>query len=81
MNLPVGAVVLYTIHRYLPQYSASGARPRIDYAGAALFTAALVPILVGPCPRCEVGGWTAVAELVPRSPGQLLVAAATAFDA
>ncbi len=47
VNLPVGAVVLVTILRYLPQYRASAERPRIDYAGAALFTAALVPILVG----------------------------------
>jgi EmrB/QacA subfamily drug resistance transporter len=47
VNLPVGVVVLLTVRRYLPQYQPSGARPRIDYRGAALFTAALVPILVG----------------------------------
>jgi EmrB/QacA subfamily drug resistance transporter len=47
VNLPVGAVVLLTVRRYLPSYHATGARPRIDYAGAALFTGALVPILIG----------------------------------
>ena len=47
VNLPVGAFVLVTVRRYLPAYQASGPRPRIDYLGAGLFTAALVPILVG----------------------------------
>jgi EmrB/QacA subfamily drug resistance transporter len=47
VNLPVGAVVLITVRRYLPQYHASGDRPKVDYRGAALFTAALVPFLVG----------------------------------
>lgn len=47
VNLPVGAVVLVTVRRYLPRYRGAGRRPRIDYAGAALFAAALVPILVG----------------------------------
>jgi EmrB/QacA subfamily drug resistance transporter len=47
INLPIGAVVLVTVRRYLPAYHPAGARPRIDYLGAALFTGALVPILVG----------------------------------
>jgi EmrB/QacA subfamily drug resistance transporter len=47
VNLPVGVIVLATVRRYLPQYQPSGIRPRIDYRGAALFTGALVPILVG----------------------------------
>jgi EmrB/QacA subfamily drug resistance transporter len=46
-NLPVGAVVFAVVWRYLPSYHLAGDRPRIDYLGAALFTAALVPILVG----------------------------------
>jgi EmrB/QacA subfamily drug resistance transporter len=46
-NLPVGAVVFAMVWRYLPLYHPAGARPRVDYLGAALFTAALVPILVG----------------------------------
>ncbi len=47
VNLPVGAFVLFTVRRYMPSYHGTGRRPRIDYAGAALFAAALVPILVG----------------------------------
>jgi EmrB/QacA subfamily drug resistance transporter len=47
VNLPVGAIVLLTVRRNLPAYHAASPRPRIDYAGAALFTAALVPILIG----------------------------------
>src|SRR5207237_5674871 len=47
VNLPVGAVVLLTVRRHLPHYRAAGERPRIDYLGAGLFAAALVPILVG----------------------------------
>jgi EmrB/QacA subfamily drug resistance transporter len=46
-NLPVGAVVFAMVWRYLPLYHPAGARPRVDYLGAALFTAALIPILVG----------------------------------
>src|SRR5512140_2245766 len=45
VNLPVGAFVLITVRRYLPAYHRPGVRPSIDYVGAALFTAALVPIL------------------------------------
>jgi EmrB/QacA subfamily drug resistance transporter len=47
VNLPVGAVVLLTVRRYMPSYHRAGPRPSVDYAGAALFTAALVPILIG----------------------------------
>ena len=47
VNLPVGAFVLLTVRRYLPTYHRPGVQPRIDYVGAALFTGALVPILVG----------------------------------
>jgi EmrB/QacA subfamily drug resistance transporter len=47
LNLPVGALVFALVWRYLPSYHLTGDRPRIDYRGAALFTAALVPILIG----------------------------------
>src|SRR6187402_159985 len=47
INIPIGVAVLLTVRRYLPAYHPAGARPRIDYLGAALFTGALVPILVG----------------------------------
>ena len=48
VNLPVGFVVFAVIWRLLPRTRATGgARPRIDYLGAALLVAALVPILIG----------------------------------
>jgi EmrB/QacA subfamily drug resistance transporter len=47
VNLPVGAVAALMVWRYLPAYHLGGDRPKIDYLGAALFTAALVPILIG----------------------------------
>jgi EmrB/QacA subfamily drug resistance transporter len=47
VNLPIGALVIYLVWRYLPQYSPGGERPSIDYVGAGLFAGALVPILVG----------------------------------
>jgi len=46
-NLPIGAIVFAVVWRNLPSYHLGADRPAIDYAGAALFTAALVPILVG----------------------------------
>ena len=42
-NLPVGAVVFALVWRNLPLYHPAGERPRVDYLGAALFTAALDP--------------------------------------
>jgi len=47
VNLPVGAFVLFMVWRYLPSYHLGTDRVRIDYVGAVLFAAALVPILVG----------------------------------
>jgi EmrB/QacA subfamily drug resistance transporter len=47
LNLPIGALVFAMVWRNLPSYHLGGARTRIDYLGAALFTGALVPILVG----------------------------------
>jgi EmrB/QacA subfamily drug resistance transporter len=46
-NLPIGAVVFAIVWRSLPSYHLGTDRPTIDFLGAALFTAALVPILVG----------------------------------
>lgn len=47
VNVPVGALAVLLVWRYLPRYHLAGDKIRIDYIGAALFTAALVPILVG----------------------------------
>jgi EmrB/QacA subfamily drug resistance transporter len=46
-NLPIGAIVFAVVWRNLPAYHLGDDKPSIDYVGAALFTAALVPILVG----------------------------------
>jgi EmrB/QacA subfamily drug resistance transporter len=48
VNVPVGIVAALLVWRYLPQYQLMGGKKvKVDYLGAALFTAALVPILVG----------------------------------
>jgi EmrB/QacA subfamily drug resistance transporter len=47
VNLPVGFVVFAVIWRLLPRTRPAGTRPRIDYLGAALLVAALVPVLIG----------------------------------
>jgi EmrB/QacA subfamily drug resistance transporter len=46
-NLPIGAIVFAIVWRSLPSYHLGSERPSIDFLGAGLFTAALVPILVG----------------------------------
>ncbi|MEP7360805.1 MAG: MDR family MFS transporter [Chloroflexota bacterium] len=47
VNIPVGAVALFIIWRLLPALRTAGVTRKIDYAGVAVFTAALVPILIG----------------------------------
>ena len=47
VNLPIGAVALFIIWRLLPAHTQTGVTRRVDYLGAASFTLALVPILVG----------------------------------
>src|SRR3989449_9292463 len=56
VNLPVGAVVFAVIWRALPRSRPSAARPRIDYLGASVLVAALVPILVGLTNK-QSGNW------------------------
>ncbi|HVB53039.1 MAG TPA: MDR family MFS transporter [Candidatus Acidoferrales bacterium] len=47
VNLPIGAVALAVIIFNLPNHKRQGASPSIDYWGALVFTAAVVPILIG----------------------------------
>ncbi|MGA7172671.1 MAG: MDR family MFS transporter [Candidatus Dormiibacterota bacterium] len=47
VNLPIGAVALAVIIFNLPNHKREGASPSIDYWGALVFTAAVVPILIG----------------------------------
>ena len=57
INLPIGAVVFAMVWRNLPLYHLATDRPRIDYLGAALFTGALVPILIGLTNK-QAAAWT-----------------------
>ena len=57
VNLPLGAIVLYIIWRTLPTVRERDAERTIDYLGAALFVAALVPILIGFTNK-QFGEWT-----------------------
>src|SRR5207249_469537 len=57
VNLPVGAVVFAVIWRALPRVRPSASAPRIDYLGASVLVAALVPILVGLTNK-QSGNWT-----------------------
>jgi EmrB/QacA subfamily drug resistance transporter len=57
VNLPLGLVVLSVIWRTLPTRIERGVQPTIDYLGAAVFVAALVPILIGLTNK-QFGEWT-----------------------
>lgn len=47
VNLPIGVIVFTVIWRSLPRVRPSASAPRIDYLGASVLVAALVPILIG----------------------------------
>lgn len=57
VNLPLGALVLFIIWRTLPTHKAADVDRHIDYLGATLLVAALVPILVGFTNK-QFGEWT-----------------------
>ena len=57
VNLPLGLVVLVVIWRTLPTRIASNVERTIDYLGAAVFVAALVPFLIGLTNK-QFGEWT-----------------------
>jgi EmrB/QacA subfamily drug resistance transporter len=57
VNLPIGAVSLFIIARLMPTLRRPGASRDIDYLGAAVFTAAIVPILIGLTNK-QTGQWT-----------------------
>jgi EmrB/QacA subfamily drug resistance transporter len=57
LNIPIGALVFAVVWRNLPLYHLAGVKPKIDYLGAALFTGALVPILVGLTNK-QTADWT-----------------------
>jgi EmrB/QacA subfamily drug resistance transporter len=47
VNLPIGAVALWIIYRYLPTVRGDESRRSLDYLGAVVFTAAISLLLVG----------------------------------
>ena len=47
VNVPIGLISLFLIYRLLPPIKHPEAARHIDYVGAALFTAAIAPFLVG----------------------------------
>jgi EmrB/QacA subfamily drug resistance transporter len=57
VNLPLGLVVLVIIWRTLPTHRERDADRHIDYLGAVLLVAALVPILIGFTNK-QFGEWT-----------------------
>jgi EmrB/QacA subfamily drug resistance transporter len=57
VNLPLGAVVLAVIWRTLPTHTEDVSDRSLDYAGAALLSGALIPILVGLTNK-QTGDWT-----------------------
>ena len=57
INLPIGAVALYVIWRVLPTFRRPEASRSIDYLGVAVFTAAVVPFLIGITNK-QTGEWT-----------------------
>jgi EmrB/QacA subfamily drug resistance transporter len=59
VNVPVAAVALFVIYRLLPAIKHPDAGRNIDYVGAALFTAAIGPFLVGLTnAQDQTKGWT-----------------------
>jgi EmrB/QacA subfamily drug resistance transporter len=57
VNLPIGVVVLAVIWRTLPSHHERDVSRSIDYLGASLLVAALVPILIGFTNK-QSGDWT-----------------------
>ena len=57
VNVPIGAVVLYVVWRVLPTHREQDADRHIDYLGASLLVAALVPMLIGFTNK-QAGDWT-----------------------
>jgi EmrB/QacA subfamily drug resistance transporter len=58
VNLPIGAVAMYIIYRYLPSMRRTGAARDLDYLGAVVFTVAISFLLVGLTNK-QSADWTA----------------------
>jgi EmrB/QacA subfamily drug resistance transporter len=60
VNLPLGAIVFAVIWRALPTIRPNATRPHIDYLGASVLAAALVPLLIGLTNK-QTGDWSDLA--------------------
>jgi EmrB/QacA subfamily drug resistance transporter len=57
INIPIGLISLFILWRLLPAIKRPDAAQHIDYVGAAVFTAAIAPFLVGLSNK-QGGQWT-----------------------
>ncbi len=71
VNLPIGAIALYIVYRYLPSVHGQRATRNLDYAGAAVFAVGVVFLLLGLTNKqtadwasFEVGGFLIIAALL-----------------
>ena len=79
INVPIGALVLASSLRWLPQTRQEPGR-RLDIPGAILVTAGLATLAYG-ISRLEAGGWTAPSALLPLAAGVVLIAVFLAVEA
>ena len=71
VNLPIGAVALYIVYRYLPSVHGEPATRKLDYVGAFVFAIGVVFLLLGLTNKqsadwasFEVGGYILIAALL-----------------
>ena len=71
VNLPIGAVTLYIVYRYLPSVHGEPPTRDLDYLGAVVFAVAVVFLLLGltnkqsaPWDAFEVGGYLIISAVV-----------------
>ena len=64
VNIPIGALAMYIIYRYLPRIVPGGNKRDLDYLGAVIFTFAISFLLIGltnaatePWSNVDVGGF------------------------
>ncbi|MHC5906473.1 MFS transporter [Streptomyces sp. S6] len=79
INVPIGALVLVSSLRWLPQTSQASSR-RLDVPGAILVTAGLATLAYG-ISRLESAGWTTPSALLPLAAGVVLIAVFLAVEA
>ena len=71
VNIPIGALAMYIIYRYLPRIVPGGNKRDLDYLGAVIFTFAISFLLIGltnaatdPWTNFDVGGYILIGLVV-----------------